>query len=248
MSSTKTSVPSLGPKIVKGSLFDSSCSILVNTVNCVGAMGAGVALEARLRFPKMYNEYVALCKAREIQIGKLWLYREGPRGVLNFPTKDNWRNPTKEAYLHAGLERFMESYQAEGITSVAFPILGASNGGLDPARALSIMQSYLQHCNIPVEIYEHDPVVSNRLFAAFKDRYSRGSAEQLSQDSGLSLSAVQAVKRALDSRYILQFEALTKAPGLSANLVGAALIPLLGSSASDCDHLSARNPQDVFVF
>lgn len=225
MPDTKTSLQEAGQKLLTGSLFDTRCSVVVNTVNCKGAMGAGVALEARLRHPKMYEEYLQLCRNGAIQIGKLWLYRDGSCNILNFPTKNDWRNPTKEEYLHSGLQRFMETYKSEGITSVAFPILGAANGGIKPARSLEIMRQYLDDCDIPVEIYEFAPRVSNRLFLAFKMAFTSGAVVELANSCHISVEGVSAIKRALDSGTVFQFEGLTKAPGVTVKLTEAALAP-----------------------
>ena len=74
-------------KIIKGNIFTSTANVLVNTVNCVGVMGAGIALEFRLRYPNMFLEYVALCKSHQINIGSLWLYKSEKKWI-----KDNWRN------------------------------------------------------------------------------------------------------------------------------------------------------------
>jgi O-acetyl-ADP-ribose deacetylase (regulator of RNase III) len=139
--------------VIDGDIFSSKSQTLVNTVNCVGAMGAGIALEFKLQHPRMYQEYRSLCKAGKLDIGTLWIYRTNDRWILNFPTKRHWRQNSREEYLHAGLKSFMDIYSSEGIESIAFPLLGAQNGHLNPSRALKIMESYLIHCAIPVEIY-----------------------------------------------------------------------------------------------
>ena len=78
-------------KIISGNIFTSKCQTIVNTINCVGVMGAGIALECRLRYPEMYKKYVELCENREISIGILWLYKSEDRWILNFPTKKHWK-------------------------------------------------------------------------------------------------------------------------------------------------------------
>lgn len=116
-------------------------------------MGRGLALQFRLRYPTMYKAYRSLCARGGLDIGKLWLSRANDHWVLNFPTKRHWRQPTKEAYLHAGLEAFMGLYRDEPIASAAFPLLGAGHGGLDPARSRAILESYLCRCTIPTEVW-----------------------------------------------------------------------------------------------
>ena len=139
--------------IESGNIFDSNAQTLVNTVNCVGVMGKGLALQFKQRFPAMFREYEKICKKGLLDVGKLWLFKTENRWILNFPTKYDWRNPSKEEYLELGLQKFVDTYKKKGITSVAFPLLGASNGGLEPAISLQIMKNYLEKCEIPVSIY-----------------------------------------------------------------------------------------------
>lgn len=139
--------------IEQGSVFTSGCQTIVNTVNCVGAMGKGIALEYKHRYPNMYSKYKILCEQGLIDIGKLWLYKSDVKWVLNFPTKIDWRNPSKIEYLELGLQKFLETYKQKGITSIAWVLLGASNGGIDPEISLNIMSKYLSQCDIPIQIY-----------------------------------------------------------------------------------------------
>ena len=140
----------------KGNIFSSDKQTIVNTINCVGVMGKGVALGFRLRYPEMYEKYRELCKTKQIAIGKLWLYkqsREGLQWILNFPTKIHWKYPSKMEYLEAGLQKFVDTYEEKGITSIAFPLLGTHNGGLDKIEVLDTMHSFLEKCSIPIDIY-----------------------------------------------------------------------------------------------
>ena len=150
-------------KYIKGDIFSSKCQTLVNAVNCVGVMGKGIALEYKLRYPKMYLEYREHCKNNLIKIGSLWLYtkQENSPWVLNFPTKFHWRNPSKIEWIELGLRKFVDTYEKKGITSIAFPLLGTHNGGLDKQTVLSLMYEYLGKCNIEIEIYEYDLNVNN---------------------------------------------------------------------------------------
>ncbi len=152
-------------KIIKGNLFTSKSQTIVNTVNTVGVMGAGVALEFKLRYPDMYEKYVELCKAGEIHIGKLWIYKTEQRWILNFPTKMDWKDDSKIEYLEKGLEKFLLTYKQKGITSIAFPLLGARNGRIPQAESLKIMKGYLEKCDIPIEIYKYDPNAEDELYS-----------------------------------------------------------------------------------
>ena len=152
----------------KGNIFTTKCQTIVNTINCVGVMGAGIAYEFRLRENDMYVKYQALCNERKIDIGILWIYRTQKYNILNFPTKYDWKYPAKEEYLQKGLQKFVETYQQKGITSIAFPLLGADRGGLNPQDSLKIMFKYLSNCDIDIEIWHFDPYAKDDLYEEFK--------------------------------------------------------------------------------
>ena len=184
------------PTIIKGNIFTSRCQTLVNTVNCDGVMGAGIALEFKLRLPEMFEQYVKHCKAERIDIGKLWIYYPPPesreqRWVLNFPTKRHWKNSSRIEYLEVGLKKFLQTYSDRGIQSIAFPLLGAANGGIPEEESLEVMQQYLSRCNIQVEIYRYDPAATDDLYQEFRRKLLSGAdddatAQTLAQAMGLS--------------------------------------------------------------
>lgn len=150
--------------IESGNIFESNAQTLVNTVNCIGVMGKGLALEFKKRYPAMFLDYQRMCNGGLLDIGKLWIYKMPNKWILNFPTKYDWRHPSNEIYLEKGLDKFMKTYLDRGIKSVAFPLLGSSNGGLSPDISLKIMQEYLQHCEIPVSIYLSYKPIKKELF------------------------------------------------------------------------------------
>jgi O-acetyl-ADP-ribose deacetylase (regulator of RNase III) len=201
-------------RIISGNIFTSKCQTIVNTVNCVGVMGAGIALECRLRYPAMYEQYAALCKDGKIDIGTLWIYKATERWILNFPTKQHWKYPTKEEYLHAGLRKFMGTYEARGVESIAFPVLGAQNGGLEAARSIEIMESYLRDCHIRVEIYQYDPMAMDDLFDKFKDRMLNLGLEDLKNVTGLRSDYINRIRDALVNPNMRQLNQLAKVNGI----------------------------------
>jgi len=139
---------------VKGNLFQSPAQVLVNTVNTVGAMGRGIALDFKRSFPDMYRQYHDLCERGELRIGILWLYKSPNKWVLNFPTKKHWRNPSHVEYIEAGLLKFVNSYADLGIHSIAFPSLGCGNGQLDfETQVKPLMEKHLRELPIEVFIY-----------------------------------------------------------------------------------------------
>ena len=122
----------------------------------------------------MFDLYKEHCKNKLIGIGKLWLYKEEENApwVLNFPTKFHWKYPSKIEYIEKGLAKFLETYKGKGITSIAFPLLGTHNGGLDRKEVLTLMGKYLGKCDIPIEIYEYDPLAPDDLFETFKTKWN----------------------------------------------------------------------------
>lgn len=136
---------------IKGDIFTSPAQVIVNAVNTVGVMGKGIALEFKNRYPKMFETYKVMCEKRKFQIGKLMLFHEQDHQILLFPTKENWRNPSKLEYIEKGLNKFIQNYAQKNITSIAFPKLGCGNGELlwDDVRLL--MEQYLRP--LPIDIY-----------------------------------------------------------------------------------------------
>ncbi len=118
--------------VVKGDLLKSKAQTWVNTVNCVGVMGKGVALGFKKRFPEMYEDYVRRCNAGEVKLGRPYLYKAlVPPWILNFPTKDHWRSVAKLSDIVAGLAYLEEHYKEWGIESLAVPPLGCGEGQLE---------------------------------------------------------------------------------------------------------------------
>lgn len=138
-------------------LFKFPAQTLVNPVNTVGVMGKGLAKRFKVRFPEMYNEYRNLCMDGKLVTGKLFVYHVSNgtgQIVVNFPTKYNWRNPSKIEYIEAGLQEFVRVYGDHKIRTVSFPMLGCGNGGLDWKRQVGpMMERYLKDLPIPVYIH-----------------------------------------------------------------------------------------------
>jgi O-acetyl-ADP-ribose deacetylase (regulator of RNase III) len=139
---------------VQDDLFQSKAQVLVNPVNVMGVMGKGLALEFKKRYPAMFEEYRTLCENSQFKVGDLWLYKTTDKWVLNFPTKNHWREPSTVEIIQAGLNRFAATYEENSITSIAFPKLGSGLGGLDWGKQVRpIMEQYLQPLPIEILIY-----------------------------------------------------------------------------------------------
>lgn len=141
-------------KALIGDLFASEAQTLVNTVNCVGIMGKGVAQEFKRRYPAMFEDYAERCERKQVRVGEPYPYRDRS-GILivNFPTKDHWRSPSRLADIERGLDYFVQHHEVWGIESVAFPPLGCGNGGLSWEEVGPLIYGKLRGLGIDVEVY-----------------------------------------------------------------------------------------------
>ena len=141
-------------KIRIGNMFNSHAQTLVNTVNCVGIMGAGIALGFKKRFPDMFEEYLHLCEGDKVELGKPYLYHSLiPPWILNFPTKNHWRSVSKLEDIVTGLEYLKVHYKDWGITSLAIPPLGCGYGQLEWRVVGPTIYKLLKDFDIPIELY-----------------------------------------------------------------------------------------------
>ncbi len=136
---------------IEGNIFDSPAQVIVNTVNTVGVMGKGIALSFKQRYPRMFERYRTVCEKHQLTIGKLMLVYEPDHWILLFPTKENWRNPSKYEYIEKGLMKFVDTYSDKNIHSIAFPRLGCGNGALPWDEVKKLMEKYLK--DLPIDVY-----------------------------------------------------------------------------------------------
>lgn len=119
-------------------------------------MGKGLALAFKDRFPAMFRDYRERCERGEVRVGQPYLYKPNAPGdpwVLNFPTKDDWRRPSRLPWIRAGLEHFAEHYREWGVTSIAFPQLGTLNGKLSWDEVRPLMHELLDSLDLDVRVY-----------------------------------------------------------------------------------------------
>lgn len=201
-------------KIITGNIFTSKCQTLVNTVNCVGVMGAGIALECRLRYPEMHDKYVQLCDENKINIGMLWIYKAPERWILNFPTKKHWKYPSRVDYLRSGLEKFVNTYEVKGVQSIAFPLLGADKGGIQQEESLKIMTAYLEKADLDIEIYRYDSSATDDLYEKTKEWLLTQDIDRISKATGLRKDYVGKVIDAMQSPSVVQLNQLARVRGI----------------------------------
>ena len=141
-------------KALIGDMFASDAQTLVNTVNCVGVMGKGIALKFRERFPEMFEDYVRRCERKAVKLGEPYVY-EDKSGIkiLNFPTKDHWRSASRLSDIDSGLTYLANHYQAWNITSMSMPPLGCGNGGLEWSEVGPLIYRRLHTLLVDIEVF-----------------------------------------------------------------------------------------------
>lgn len=114
----------------KGNMFESNADCLINTVNCEGFMGKGIAYQFKMRFPENNKSYIKACRSGELTVGKIHYYVEDGITIVNFPTKDKWRENSKIDYVENGMDSLVELLPRLDVKKIAIPPLGCGNGGL----------------------------------------------------------------------------------------------------------------------
>ncbi len=130
----------------QGDVLTADAEALVNTVNCVGVMGRGIALHFKRAYPDNYKVYAAACNRGEVQPGRMLVHETGldaPRWIINFPTKRHWRAKSRLSDIEAGMDALVAEIQARGIRSIAIPPLGSGLGGLDWRQVRPIIERAL---------------------------------------------------------------------------------------------------------
>ena len=200
-------------KKVKGNIFNSKTQVLVNTVNCVGVMGKGIALECKLRYPKMYETYKKFCDQNKLSPGALQLWKDSSPWILNFPTKLDWRDLSKFEYLEKGLDKFVNTYEEKGIKSISFPMLGASLGGLPENLVFELMTEKLHNLkNIDIEVYQYDPDAKDDLYDKFYLKVKKFNLEDYKKNLKLKTEAAENLKNAVDNNQIASMLSIQDVP------------------------------------
>jgi len=143
----------------KGNIFKCNAEALVNSVNCVGVMGRGIALQFKKAWPENFKAYVSACRHKKVQPGKMFVYKtcqvNNPRYIINFPTKRHWRGKSRIEDIEAGLRALAEEIQRLGIRSIALPPLGCGLGGLEWNLVRSLIEQILgKLSDVEVIVYE----------------------------------------------------------------------------------------------
>src|SRR5437764_14331113 len=134
-------------ELKRGNILHANAEALVNTVNCVGVMGKGVALQFKQAFPENFRLYSQACRAKEVRPGRMFIVPtlgSNPRYIINFPTKRHWKGKSRLEDIRAGLAALVEEVQRLNIHSIALPPLGCGNGGLDWSEVRPTIEAALR--------------------------------------------------------------------------------------------------------
>lgn len=161
-------------EITYGDILRADAEAIVNTVNCVGVMGRGIALQFKKAWPDNFKSYAAACKNKEVEPGKMFIFETGqlagPRFIINFPTKRHWRNASRIEDIDIGLTALIADIQRLGIKSIAIPPLGAGLGGLDWHLVREKIEAAMRPLNnVHVFIYEPSGAPQNDRIAKHKE-------------------------------------------------------------------------------
>ena len=153
---------------VKGNLLESDAQALVNTVNTVGVMGKGIALQFREAFPENYRVYKNACRNKELHIGEVLIVEDsnltsGRKLIVNFPTKTHWKLPSEYSYIEQGLAALRKEIVNRHISSIAIPPLGSHNGGLDWLCVKQMIETALGDLCCDIMLYEPSDVIIEKM-------------------------------------------------------------------------------------
>lgn len=146
-------------KLSTGNLIESQAEALVNTVNCVGFMGKGIALQFKKAFPDNFKAYERACRAKEVRPGRMLVFPTGsmmnPKYIINFPTKRHWRGKSLMEDIESGLKALIADVRKLGIQSIAIPPLGCGLGGLEWSKVKPLIEAAFKSLpHVSVELYE----------------------------------------------------------------------------------------------
>ena len=136
-------------------MFESDADALVNTVNTVGVMGAGVALAFKKQYPKNFSEYKIACDNGELKTGSILVVKENDgKTIINFPTKQHWKNGSEYEYIESGLKALRNELDKGNIRSIAIPPLGCGLGGLQWTKVKEMIEKELGSSETIINVYE----------------------------------------------------------------------------------------------
>lgn len=233
----------------RGNIFLSTAKTITVTVNCEGVMGAGIALEARLRWPDLFDAYRNACESGDLRIGRVWLWKgpsfprpgmpPGDQHVLCFPSKDRWRAPSKLDFIDEGLADLVARRQELALHHLAMPHLGASHGKLRWSNVLPLIRRHLDDApDLRVELWEHAAVEADPWLEGLKAYLGPEPFDEQRVKERLDLSTVTQARRVIEA---LRSPMVTTMAGLPAFLGETTLVAIY-------EHLRQPKPDQGSMF
>jgi len=159
-------------EFTKGDILEANTEAIVNTVNCMGIMGRGIALQFKNKFPENFNAYASACKKHQVLPGNMFVFDTGalifPRYIINFPTKRHWKGKSRMEDIEAGLKDLVRTIDERQIKSIALPPLGSGLGGLDWQEVRRCIESALRSSNAKILIFEPSGAPQNDVMSHAK--------------------------------------------------------------------------------
>ena len=149
-------------RYTSGNILESDTKALVNTVNCEGFMGKGIAYQFKLRYPENNEEYIRLCRNNQFNIGDILMFEEDNKIIMNFPTKDKWRKKSNYKFIEKGLLSLKKLLEENKIESISIPPLGCGNGGLKWDTVKKMIENELKELSNDMEILIYEPLFDNK--------------------------------------------------------------------------------------
>ena len=189
--------------VLIGDLFESHAQTLTNTVNTVGVMGKGIALQFKKRYPNMYNDYLHRCDQKSVKIGEPYLFKGSlfDKWVLNFPTKEHWRSPSRLDAIQKGLKHIQVNYEEWGIESLAVPPLGCGEGNLEWRIVGPTLYRGLAELDIPIDLYAPFGTPHEELRIEFLDKSEFPQEQPLSRIPAAGVALATILERIVSKRY-----------------------------------------------
>ena len=198
-----------------GNIFSSGAEAIVITVNCEGVMGTGIALDAKNRWPEIYNSYSEKCKLNEFHIGDImWTHSESKRVAL-FPSKRLWRAPSKLSYLEDGLDTLRTDIIRRSIKSIALPHLGCSNGGLTWSEVKPLIVEKLSRIDgLLVELWKFEQNFVDQDFQKFRKVFLSLNPKDASSWVSFSKNTEKFIRQVLIESELTNFVQLAEVRGV----------------------------------
>ncbi len=212
---------------IRGNIFNSKAKTLVNTVNCVGVMGKGIALEFKRRYPNMFSAYKKDCENKILEPGRLYYYPTTDILIINVTTKKDWKDPSRIEWIESALKQFEFDYSLKGVTSIATPIWGVESGKLEPASVRNLMRlSFQSLSNIDIELYDFDPNASDPLFERLKIIVKSPNSVELLKGFGLQNNKIKDMVNEIKNEHIRSMFMLSESGLVGEKSIGKLYVHL----------------------